>query len=421
MASETGVILNLNTTVGANVATVTDASGRVHQEMILQTQLGINDPVTVSLVNPLPVAGSVLDGASDSGAGVKIAGVYNSSPPTLSSGQRNSVQLDASGFLKVNVAAGGAAGGTSSTIGAAAPGIATAVGATDGTNLRLMNVDGSGNLKVNIAAGAAGGTSSTVGAAAPATATAIGFSDGTNLLQLGKVDASGFIKVNVAAGAAGGTASNFGSAVPALGTAIGFSDGTNLQLGKVDGSGNLKVNVSAGGVPAGQDNTSFTSGSTQGLPLICVADGTNSVGAITQGNQGVAKMTLDRHVFVAPQANPVGGWSPTRVLAAGTTNATLVKAGPGSVGYILAVNVTGTVVFLKLYNKVSTPVPASDSALIVHTIPIPANTSGAGVALPVPAGINFSTGIGLAITANIADADNTAIAANSVVVNLGFI
>lgn len=421
MATETSVTLNQNVTPGANVAVVTDTSGRAHQEVVLQTQLGLADPVTVSSVAPLPVSGNVLDGAADSGGGVKVAGVYNAAPPSLSSGQRESLQVDSSGFLKVNIAAGAAAGGTSSTVGAAAPGVATAAGATDGTNLRLLNVDGSGNLKVNVAAGAAGGTSSNVGSAVPTVATAVGFSDGTNLLQLGKVDASGFIKVNVAAGAAGGTASNFGSAVPALGTAIGFSDGTNLQLGRVDGSGNLKINVAAGGVPSGQDNTSFTAGTTQGLPMICVADSTNAVGAVTQGNQGIPKMTVDRHVLVAPQANPIGGWSPVRVLAAASNNATLVKAGPGSVGYILAVNVTGTVVFLKLYNKVSAPSPAADSALIVATIPIPANTSGAGVALAVPAGIAFSTGIGLAIVANIADADNTSIAANSVVVNLGFI
>lgn len=430
--AESSVVLNLNTTNGAPVATYTDSISRVHQEMIVQTQAGSADPVSVNAGAPLPitasvglpvaVAGTVNDGVADSGPGVKVAGVYNSSPPTLASGQRNSMQVDAAGNLKVNIVAGAAAGGTSSTVGAVVPTSATAVGFSDGTNMRLGLVDGSGNLKVNIAAGgAAGGTSSTFGAAIPATGTAVGFTDGTNM-RAAVVDASGFLKVNIAAGGgSGGTSSTVGAAAPATATAVGFSDGTNMQLGKVDGSGNLKVNVSAGGVPAGQDNTSFTSGSTQGLPLIAVADSTNSVGAVTQGNQGVPKMTTGRQLLVAPQANVIGGWSPFRVLAANTNNATNVKAGPGSVGYILAVNVTATVVFLKLYNKASTPAPATDTALLVATIPIPASTSGAGVSLPVPAGIAFSTGIGFAIVANIADADNTSVAANCAVVNLGFI
>lgn len=60
-----------------------------------------------------------------------------------------SLALDASGFLKVNVAAG-AGGGTASTFGAAFPGTGTAAGATDGTNMQPLKVDGSDNLLVNI-------------------------------------------------------------------------------------------------------------------------------------------------------------------------------------------------------------------------------------------------------------------------------
>ena len=57
-------------------------------------------------------------------------------------------QADNSGNLLVNVAAGGGAGGTSSTFGAGFPGTGTAAGASDGTNMQPLLVDGSGNLKV---------------------------------------------------------------------------------------------------------------------------------------------------------------------------------------------------------------------------------------------------------------------------------
>lgn len=89
--------------------------------------------------------------------------------------------VDASG---AQVTTFGGAGGTSSNYGSAFPSAGTAVGFKDssGTNLAAGNLDASGNLKVNVAAGGgAGGTSSSFGAAFPATGTAGGFSDGTNM------------------------------------------------------------------------------------------------------------------------------------------------------------------------------------------------------------------------------------------------
>jgi hypothetical protein len=323
--SETTVILNQNVTPGSAVAVFSDSVSRLHQEVIIQTQSGASDPVSVSAANPVPVAGTVGDGVADTGSGVKVAGVYNSTPVTVANGQRCSAQVDANGYWKVNIAAGAAAGGTSST---------------------------------------------------------------------------------------------FGAAVPSVGTAIGFTDGTNLQLGHVDGAGNLKVNVSAGGVPAGQDNTSFTAGSTQGLPMVAVADSTNSVGNVTQGNEGIPKMTVDRKLFVSPQANPIGGWSPAVVITTASTNASVVKASAGSLGVIAAINTTATLGFLKLYNKATTPAPGTDTP--VWSVPIPANTSGAGVVIPIPAGISFATGIGIAVTGAIALNDATNGPAG-IAVNLGFI
>jgi hypothetical protein len=100
--------------------------------------------------------------------------------------------VDPSGNIKVNVAAGGAAGGTSSNFASPFPIPGTAVGATDGTNMRPLNVDGSGNLKVNIVTGAgSGGTASTFGAAFPAAGlgTPAGATDGLNMRPI-KVDSS---------------------------------------------------------------------------------------------------------------------------------------------------------------------------------------------------------------------------------------
>lgn len=84
-------------------------------------------------------------------------------------GQVAPLNIDASGFLKVNVAAGGGAGGTSSTFGAAMPGTGTAAGASDGVNMKPLLVDGSGNLKIAGSFTATPDRSSTVSAAGPTT------------------------------------------------------------------------------------------------------------------------------------------------------------------------------------------------------------------------------------------------------------
>lgn len=57
--------------------------------------------------------------------------------PTYTTGQINPLSLDTAGNLRVNVVTGGGSGGTSSTVGSAAPSTATAVGFSDGTNMQL--------------------------------------------------------------------------------------------------------------------------------------------------------------------------------------------------------------------------------------------------------------------------------------------
>lgn len=64
-----------------------------------------------------------------------IGGIYNSTPITMSNGQGAALQLDANGYVKVNVATGGGSGGTSSSIGSAYPSTATAIGMRSGANM----------------------------------------------------------------------------------------------------------------------------------------------------------------------------------------------------------------------------------------------------------------------------------------------
>lgn len=58
------------------------------------------------VVNPdgTSIGSSVASGSPDSGNSVKIGGVYNLIPPTLDSGDRGDVQLDANGNVKISLA-----------------------------------------------------------------------------------------------------------------------------------------------------------------------------------------------------------------------------------------------------------------------------------------------------------------------------
>ena len=156
--------INLNSpsvTPFVPVATATDASGYNYQKIVVCNDIsGTPAPITTS--NTLAVAqqgtatvgGVVASLGSNSGNPVKVGAAYNSSAPTVTTGQVVDLQADSSGNLKVNIAAGAAAGGTSSSFGSAFPAAGTAIGMTNGTNMVAFQADSNSYLKVNVAAGA---------------------------------------------------------------------------------------------------------------------------------------------------------------------------------------------------------------------------------------------------------------------------
>lgn len=121
---------------------------------------------------------------------------------------------------------------------------------------------------------------------------------------------------------------------------------------------------------------------------------------------------------VGPDGFAQDSWTGTRLVSAATTNATSVKASAGIVGFIYAVNLNAAVRYLKLYNKASAPTVGTDTP--VATLPIPASTTGAGFFITIPVGVNFSTGIAFALTTGVADSDTAAVAANEILLWLGY-
>lgn len=101
--------------------------------------------------------------------------------------------------------------------------------------------------------------------------------------------------------------------------------------------------------------------------------------------------------------------------AAGTTNATSVKASAGNVFKIVGVQVNAAARYLKLYNKASAPTVGTDTP--IWTFYLPPTAVGGGLfnldfgAQP----LYFSTGIAYALTTAAADADTGALTAGDVI------
>jgi hypothetical protein len=164
------------------------------------------------------------------------------------------------------------------------------------------------------------------------------------------------------------------------------------------------------------DDAVFTPGTSRVVAQGLMAD-ESSTDSVDEGDLGVPRMTLDRKTIVTPEAHTAGGATPYHLVSAASTNATSVKASAGQIYMITASNVNAAPRYLKLYNKASAPSVGSDTP--VHTFIIPGNTDGAGTNIPVPAcGLEFTTGIALALTTEATDAGSTGVAANEIVVNL---
>lgn len=109
-------------------------------------------------------------------------------------------------------------------------------------------------------------------------------------------------------------------------------------------------------------------------------------------------------------------WSVYRLLSAATTNLNTVKASAAELGGWYLSNSSAAKKYVKLYNKASNPVLASDTPKMTLELP-----AGSAANVTLSRGVDFPTGIAIAITGAVGDTDTTAVAANDVVVNLLYV
>jgi hypothetical protein len=103
---------------------------------------------------------------------------------------------------------------------------------------------------------------------------------------------------------------------------------------------------------------------------------------------------------------PTTGGTPTHTLSAASNNSTNVKNAAGVLLNVTIVNTTTTAGDFRVYNTASAPTCSSATG-VVWNVPIPANTTAAGIVIPIPGGMYLGTGISFCYTGANADNDNT--------------
>lgn len=120
------------------------------------------------------------------------------------------------------------------------------------------------------------------------------------------------------------------------------------------------------------------------------------------------------NVGMAPRET--GGLLMNSAVMLATTNATLVKGGPGQIYGIEIFNNSASIAYLKVYDAAGAPTAGSGTPAMRRMVP--GNTSGAGCIINIPNGSSYSRGIGYTFTGGIADTDTTAVAASAFIVNI---
>ncbi|HTK76151.1 MAG TPA: hypothetical protein VL371_12890 [Gemmataceae bacterium] len=294
-----------------------------------------------------------------------------------------------------------------------------AVQAAQSGTWNVTNISGTVSLPTGAATAAKQPALGTAGTASADVLTVQGIASMTAL----KVDGSAVTQPVSAASLPLPSGASTAAKQPALGTAGAASADVLTVQGiasmtalKVDGSG---VTQPVSGTVTVQQSTASSlkvdlSGTAANATAIKV-DGS----AVTQPVSGTVTANAGSGTFAASDTGATsGGLTPYHLVCANSNNATSVKNSAGQLYHVSAFNNSGTIAYLKIYDKATAPAPASDTPKLSYLIP--ANTSGAGLTLNIDKGVAFASGIAIAVVTGIGDTDNTLVAASAYIVNLGY-
>lgn len=183
----------------------------------------------------------------------------------------------------------------------------------------------------------------------------------------------------------------------------------NAGVAPVDATNGLSVSVTNASVAVTAASLPLPTGAATAAkqPALGTA-GSASADVITV--QGITSMTP---LSVSTSPNTSGGCSQTHIVSAATTNATSVKGSAGQLYGIDVFNNAAYPVYVKFYNKATAPTVGTDTVLRAFGV-----QAGVGRRAEFVNGIAFATGIAMAITKGITDADTTAVALSDCVVDV---
>lgn len=381
-------------------------------------------------------------------SGTPMMGAYQSSPTAVTDGDMGIVGITANREVKVAVTSGGVAGAA----------IDTATGGTDEGVIAIFtrddalstltpvdgdNVQGRTNARgaLWVALDSTDAQNVTVAAALPAGTNNIGDVDILSIAagdnNIGNVDVVslpalptgsnviGALTANQSVNVAqmNGVATTMGNGASGTGvqrvTIANDSTGVLATVSTVTTVGTV-TNITNQGQIA--DDAAFTAATTRVNMAGFFADET-ATDSVDEGDGGAARMTLDRKQIVTPYAHAAaGGITAFRSIDVDESEDE-VKASAGKLFWIHAMNMTASVLYLKVYNNTAAGTTVGTTTP-VFTFPVPTlgDTNGAGFYANFgDYGVAMSTGICVAATTALADADTGAPAANAMVVNAGYI
>jgi hypothetical protein len=145
---------------------------------------------------------------------------------------------------------------------------------------------------------------------------------------------------------------------------------------------------------------------------------TSANGVLINGtvNPGNTANTTPWLMTTVPRTS--GGCSWHSAISAASTNATVVKSSAGQVYAIYVTNTNASPRYIKLYNVSSSPTVGTTT--VFARAMIPADTTGNGFVVPIPAGVEFTTGIAYGLTTGSADNDTGTVAAGEIIVNVWY-
>lgn len=123
---------------------------------------------------------------------------------------------------------------------------------------------------------------------------------------------------------------------------------------------------------------------------------------------------------MTPVANSTGGAQYFHLVSANTTNATVVKAAPGTLySVILNCNTSAAARYLKFYDTATAPTAGSGTIVQVVQAPLLAASTGSTTVVNFgPTGMQFKTGIAFVTVTTLPDAGSTAVSTSDLSIDL---